>query len=157
MWSRCRRASGQRDGTRRSTLVVGQRAAEELRVEQVALELDDLVLDPQQCQRRAPAFAGGPVQRDNPPAAREQLPAEPGTHETRSAGDQGGVAGTGLGGVPLPDGPRRPAAGPQVVEHHRVLVGVHAVPKAGVPKGAQLPGGRQAAEGLRSSTLSAAR
>ena len=47
-----------------------------------------------------------------------------------------------------PTRPTAPAGAPQVVEHHCVLVGVHAVPEAVVPEGAQLPGGGQAAQRL---------
>src|SRR3712207_4287898 len=50
-----------------------------------------------------------------------------------------------LGG---PGRPGRRAGGPEVVERHRVLVGVHAGPEAVVAVGAQLAVGREALERL---------
>src|SRR5437588_5233569 len=47
-----------------------------------------------------------------------------------------------------PQLPGRPPLRPQVVEQHRVLVGVHAVPEARVPVGPQLPVGGQPLQGL---------
>src|SRR5689334_9202989 len=47
-----------------------------------------------------------------------------------------------------PQLPRRPAGGPQVIEHDRVLVGVHAVPEAVVAVGAQGAGRGQTRERL---------
>ena len=55
----------------------------------------------------------------------------------------------------VPQLPRRPARGPQIVEEDRVLVGVHAVPEALVPERAQLRrSAPAAASGSRSSTES---
>ena len=53
------------------------------------------------------------------------------------------LAGAGPGGVPLPNGPRRSPVAPEVVQGHRVLVGVHAVPEARMAEAVELAVGRQ--------------
>src|SRR5918999_61916 len=55
------------------------------------------------------------------------------------------------GGREVPSGPHPPGGsvlGPEVVQEHRVLVGVHAVPEAEMAVGAELAAGRQALERL---------
>ena len=68
---------------------------------------------------------------------------QPAAEQPVGAGDQRRALGQASGGRSVPQLPRRPPCRPQVVEQHRVLVRVHAVPEALVAERAQLAGGGQ--------------
>ena len=100
------------------------------------------------------------VERDDLVAVLQQAPAEPRGDEAPGAGHEHGAIGhrplrspsrrpaPAALGARFPHAPRRVAGRPQVVEHDRVLVGVHAVPEALVAVGAQVPLGREPGQRL---------
>ena len=132
-------------------LVLGERPARaSSRVGEVALDLDDVVLDPEhrRSPRAARTCAGGRTRRPSRRARaapwrarRRRSPRPPVTRADSIA-----VSLAPAVGSQTRQGAR--ARRPEVVEQHRVLVGVHAVPEALVAVRAQLaprrPGARAA-------------
>ena len=114
-------------------------------VAQVGLDQLDLRRNPLQGQprerRRRQVEDGDGV------AALQQRPRQVRGDEAVAAGDQRPLHGASTRGR-VPDPPGRLAAGPEVVQRHRVLVGVHAVPEALVAEGVQLAVGGEALQRL---------